>query len=564
MDEIIYKLKEQYRPPLDGGYIYIEAGNVTDTIVPSKLLDLSSNIIKEFDSNELNSLYLFGNNFSVITTETHKIMNTLYIIIQLSDKQRRYSHPNQSISYIQAKDGSIVQETLNQEETTKYDGPYVSNILLEISGKSKQDIRQFKFSINNVHKTLFTKLNYHISAELLHKTLNHYINNTDTPDNLSTDENYLSIYNNYKTSLDNAVVMLENQMGVLFMSFMVISGLTATFKERNDDDSVSFTINDQNAPININLFKKLMKDEYIVTDETSNVSYTGNSDVTMTDENTITMRLKDFPFADVAVGSPFKIKMKSVDYYKGQYSDNEDTINDITKELGSAIDDYNGMLKTKDTVEASFKYIDMYKYVMYLVVIAILIVLFLGNEDIKPIFSMVMLGIIVAIYVIFLSTYTSKEMFSEDVPITSANIDTYLDNQNIRIQETTTAINHLVTIYEPLVAVSDMYERILEVMQKDIRRLDLENNIATNRYHMSKSQINQEWHDGYTSIAIVSALVIVSVILLGYYFLATTIPQSQIYVGVMAVIGIVITLFYYFYKVSQNVRTRYNGFYWNK
>lgn len=573
MEEYITNtLRNTYQPPPDGGYLHIQGGNVNhETIIQPKLLDLSSDSIKAFDSNTLNSLFLFGNDFTVVTADTLRRINTLYIVVQLSDKQNNtYTQPTQTVFYIQA-DGSMHSDTLQNSEDTLYDGPYAYSMLMEISGKPRKDMRQFKFNINNTHRMLFSKLNQHISAELLHKTLNDYITNTNTPDALAGDENYLRLYDNYKTSLNNAEVTLQNQIAVLYMTYTVVSGVSMTFQGRNGDDSVTFTLDDDNSTLVINLFKKLMKDEYIVTDATTQIKYVGENEIntatttTDTNNNTITMKLRDFPSASVAPGAPFKLNMKDVGYYKDKYSENEDKINSITKELGSAFDEYNGLLKTMDTVQTSFKYVDMYKYLMYLIVTLIIAVLLLGNEEFKPMFSMLMLGIVVAIYVVFIGTYTAQERFSDDtVPTTSQLIETYMGDRIDAIQELADNIRDLVSMYEPLVAVSDMYERILHVMQKDINRLDLEHNIARNKYHISRSRMNQEWHDGYRAIAIVSALVIVSVILLGYYFLAATVPQSKVYVGVLAVIGIVFTVFYYFYKVSQNVRTRYNGFYWNR
>lgn len=571
MDEYNIRLTKPYstQVPVEGGYVYINGGNVSkDTSITPKIIDLNDNSIKEFDANQVNALFLYGVETSVITPETLKALNTLFACIQITDKRRRYDLPEQTISLF-TSGGITSSNTLSDQENTLYDGGHVSSLLTEISGKPKNDVRQFRFVSNNENKLLFNILNYYITSELFNKVLTDYIKDPATdPLTIASDETYMSQYDLYKTSMDRAKRIIQNHSSILVVTYSIFMGLEMTYNKMNDDNTISFNISDNNSDFIIKFYQGLLANEYIVTDTETNIQFEGISVINVDQgEKIITASLKDFtPPSPDNTNKIFKLTMKGVDYYKGEYMDREEKITEMSKSLSETTDEHKGAIKTFNTVQSSFKYIDMFVWLMYLIVSLVMLMLILGQEDIKPIFSLVMIAIITIIYVIFLGMYSTTENFSSasaSMPTTETAVATYKTNMDSSVREIAKTIASLVITYEPLVAVSDMYENILDVMQKDVKRLDLENDLANNRTYIARSHINQEWHDGYRSMAIVSALVIVSVIILGYYFLATSIPQGNTYFAVLAVIAIVFTVFYYYFKVSQNVRTRYDGYYWS-
>lgn len=563
MNTYIENLLEPYAQQRgsDGGYVYIEGGNVSaDQMVVPKLINLnaSSLSIIDFDNNQTNSLFLFGDttNFNLITPDTVKALNTFYICIQITKKDMRYDIPDQSI-YILDQSSGHTTTTLDSDENTLYDGPFVNELLMELSGKPKRDLKQFQFVSNNKHKSLFNLLNYYITSELFSKVLNDSLGNG----------NYNDLYNHYNGSMDKARMIMDNHSLILITSYTIYMGLELLINKKNDDNTITFNITEVNSDLVINFYQKLMANEYVITDTENDITYAGLTNVNMNkEEKTITVRLKDFPEGNIPTDRVFKLTIKGVEYYKGEYVDREEQITNISKDLRETTDEYKGTIKTLNTVSSSYNYIDIYVGLMYIILFVIVLMLILGQEDIKPIFSLVMIGIIIVIYLIFLGMYSSTEHFSTAntaTPTTPEAIESHRITMDNKMRDQTVGIAVLVKSYEPLVAVSDMYENILNVMQKDMNRLDIEKDLTNNRYHISRSHINQEWHDAYRSMAIVSALVIISVIILGYYFLASSMPQGNTYFVVLAVIGIVITIFYYYFKIAQNIRTRYNGFYWN-
>lgn len=515
-------------------------------------------VIKPYSSNDC---YLFIADTSIMSIlyddRIRDLYNTLIMLIQIFKNDNTLSIRTYFLDNDMTWKNEILKtgESIVENPTTPLQ--YISNCLFGMRSIPTENLNDFKHIMSNAITAIFNSLNTQIVNEMLL-----YDCQIQFQKNAKINQARFDALN-YK--INQGMITVENNIALFKETFGIVNGLQVKYVIKDDDDQTIniFSVLNINSELLQSYYSNLSADQYVLHDIDTNNIYVIENDANIID-NQIKLKLRNF---SPNPNANYRIKYKNTDYYKKTYNEKQQDIKELSLSIEKNINDQMSYKSSYDIVDSKFKNIDIFSYIMYGIFITILIILFLGHalnldEKDKVLFSMLMLFVVILIYVVYLFNYPQLESFiSNVVPNTDAELYTYFENINATVyKELKDNINMILT-FTPVISVNAMYVRIMNVMKKEMTKLNQSEREASYRAHQTLVNLNDKWFNIYKNIAIISALTMFSIIVLVFYSMATMNPRNlTMYIFITVMISIFI-IFYYFHFLSRYVRTRYSKFY---
>lgn len=509
-----------------------------------------------------NDCFIFVADKSIISilydNKVKDTYNTLLMLLQvikdrfnLSNKLYYLNEDSKMTEIIIKRNDTIIENPSKEQ--------LIANCMYALSTVKQENINEVKYLLYNTILALFNGLNSMIMNEMLHHRC-HSILQTGTISQKSYD------FLNFK--INQGIMTMQNNNMLLKETFGIVNGLKIKFLQKKDDSNFNeFDIlTKDNSAILISYYSYLKKNEFILEDITTNIIYEIDNETNIIN-NKLLLQIKDFK-GDI--NKEYRIKYKNSQYYKDEYSENTEELRTLNDAIQKNINNQKSFRSSYDMVDSSYKNIDYISYIYYVIFLIILFVLLFGNamnmkEIEKVVFSILMLFLVIFLYIIYIWSYHGMESFlSNTVPKTPTEITTAFQNNNRTIYDEIINIGNNVILFAPIVSVNHMYIKIMNVMEKDLKKLSMADKRATINMYKTQSGLNQKWFDVYKNIAFIWALTMFSIIILVFYILSVINPSyMNLYVALSIILSIFI-IFYYFYFLTKHVRTRYYMYYFVK
>lgn len=248
-----------------------------------------------------------------------------------------------------------------------------------------------------------------------------------------------------------------------------------------------------------------------------------------------------------------KITYRPINYYRDKYRDNVNQIKIMNKQLKDSKDEYSTALT--DDKHINLEYKDIY-YIYYITIVA-LIVVFVGlttgsNNTEQSIINLVLLVGVVVLYIIYIVRYTSIEMFF----VTSTLTEDFESDAKELVK--------IINFYTPIVTLKDVYQEMLNVIEKDTQLIKENNNIIDIQTKRIEHKTTGDWHDYYSKSIFIHSAVMLMIIALVFQWLYINFPSLDFMLIVFASLAILIVIFNYFRNIFKIVRTDHKNMYWTK
>tara|TARA_Y100000389_G_scaffold205110_1_gene263327 strand:+ start:6847 stop:8703 length:1857 start_codon:yes stop_codon:yes gene_type:complete len=459
------------------------------------------------------------------------------------------------------------------------------NMITQLEINNKDELNEKVFVYYNLVKLLFQKLQLYRVNNVYYNHLKKIFNGdiTDSGSRIVDDESGSKPIDNldiaYKSLINNLIQGINNSTTVLQQSYDVVLGLILSSKTlvSGTTDKYTFTIDrSTNSVLTQGIYSQIDKDKHII--RSNNNTYLIENVHQSTNPNEIIVTLdRPIDIADI----DFRVNFKRAYSYKMQYKNEKDELKDLNKTYGDKDSELKKALISYEMITDDEYKLKIISYIFYVIFLFILIGLLLAdvykvNNDIKGLYSLIMLFIVIVLYTVYIMFYNGIEQFSTSSgystndgtsETTGTNINkltTNFNNHNTKINDK--SVNYLIILmnYHSVIALNEVYLNIFRMFDKEKSKLHLLNKSKKHDIMEAKDYSNSVWMDQYRNMAFITMIFLVSIIILIYYWLSIKFPLGLTTWILFAIVGLIIVLFNYYRMSTKRMRTSSKNFYWRK
>ena len=535
--------------------------------------DGSLSIYDGFDE-QLDTLIYIDQTHITLTSDASKTLNTIWHLHQLYSYT--FEHLN-SISDIVANGFDVydidcttkthISTSSNIPADAGFDLKLADNIVVSYhlcmlkSIKTEKDLIERLFIYSNITKLMLQCYISNILVNVYKSTLNHlysnpsqYVNTSDTNLN-TTGVNKIDRILNF---IDHSKKCVSNQINLLHTihTININNGLSI---QKMNGDNCSFKVINANSFI-LDLFSNIQKSKHILMDINTQKMYEIPHDTSITikdGEHIISFSTPKCIIDDTASNS-LKIVFKTSGFFKSEYDDKVDNINELNKKMVEQKDEYKTALTNNKYMKAHFYGVETIYYSVIVMVIFVVIFFVAGNsESDRSLRALLLLVIVSILYGMYLTFMETKEFF-----ISSNNDYSDLNLKINHINDKLDDYLNAIVRYTPTIGLGNVYNELLKVIGKDINKLNVNNTMLVGAVNKTIDYTNSGWHDFYKKNMFIHTVFLITIIILLYYWFAYNFPDNTYWLIFLTVLLCLIIVFNYFRNVHRVVRTKYRHKYW--
>lgn len=456
----------------------------------------------------------------------------------------------------------------------------------ELHIEHKDDLNETLFIYYNFMKVLYQKLQLHILTDIYYCHMNHDINYIDTLDDTTTPsqtselQKLKEINNNYKNLIEEGITGIQNSIEILQNTYKIATGLLINIDSsyQGNKNEYKFTYDTSSDLLLQMIYEHVHKDKHVLISDNSNDTFLIQSDVidtetTVDDITTKTLKMTlDKPIPDGE--TQMRINFKRAHIRKLEFENKKDELKDLNKKLNEKKSDYKKALTEYNSISLETNKLYIISMIFYILFVFILMVLLLGEianikDDMKSLFSLIMIVIFTSLYIVYMILYNGIERFSSQINDFDGNNDSGKLSTNMAFFKEkihSNCVHYISNIYSyyNIVALNEVYLNIFKTLDKDKDKLLL----LTKTKEYKKIEVddysNSIWLEQYRDMTYITMIFLLSLIVLIYYWFSVMYPEGVSYWIIMAIIGLIIVLFNYYRMISQRIRTKSKKFYWSK
>lgn len=533
--------------------------------------DGSLSIYNGFDE-QLDTIIYIDQSHITLTSDALKTINTIWHLHQLYSYT--FEHLN-SVSDIVANGFDVydidcttktrVSTASTIPSDTAFDLKLANNAVVSYhlcmlkSIKTEKDLIERLFIYSNITKLMLQCFVSNIFVNVYKSTLNHlysnpsvYVNTSDTNLN-TTGETKIDRVLNF---VDHSKKCVSNQINVLntIHTININNGLSI---QKQDD--CSFKVVNANSFI-LDLFSEIQQSKHIIMDMNTQKMYDipHDTSITVKDGNHIIKFSTSKCIIDENNTNPLKIVFKTSGFYKAEYDDRVDNVTELNNKMNEQKDEYKTALTNNKYMKAHYYGIDTIYYLVIVMLILVIIFFVAGNSDSdRSIRSLLLIVIVSILYGMFLSFMETKEFF-----ISARNDYSDLNTKITHINDKLDDYLNAIVRYSPTIGLGNVYNELLNVIGKDIKKLNVSNTMLIGAVNKTNDYTNSNWHDLYKKTMFIHTVFLITITILLYYWFSYNFPENTPWLMFLTVLLCLVIVFNYFRNVHRVVRTKYRHKYW--
>jgi hypothetical protein len=448
----------------------------------------------------------------------------------------------------------------------------------ELNIQHKDDLNETLFIYYNFMKVVYQKLQLYILTDIYYCHMNNDLN-ISSPDYGSIN----TLNRNYRDLIDHGIIGIQNSIEILQNTYQIATGLLIDIDNSytsptSTPNEYRFTYDTTSDLLLQMIYENIDKDKHVLISNNENDTFLIQSDViktdTTVDDVTTTTLTLTLDRAIPAGETQMRINFKRAHIRKLEFENKKDELKELNKKLNEKQSDYKKALTEYNTISLESNKLYIISMIFYILFVFILMVLLLGEianikDDMKSLFSLIMIVIFTSLYIVYMILYNGKERFSQSQisdfdgsnnPGTlSSNISYFKEKIH---NKCVLSISNIYSYYN-IVALNEVYLNIFNTLDKDKDKLLLLKKTKEYKKIEVDDYSNSIWLEQYRDMTYITMIFLLSLIVLIYYWLSVMYPEGVSYWITMAIIALIIVLFNYYRMISQRIRTKSKKFYWS-